>query len=113
MKTELVDISGLDKAELLSALHTLSHSLGLGALHDVGPLSVQECQQIIDGVNLIAEEKVVGFRRANLLKFDYLRGRVMKCDLSEDQVDPWGYDRDNGPGALSRVVSKLRDQPQG
>jgi len=41
--------------------------------------------------------------------FDYLKGRVMKVDLSGDELDPWLYDRDNGHGAAKRVIDSLSD----
>lgn len=40
--------------------------------------------------------------------FDYLQGRVMKIDVSEDEMDSFGYDRDNGQGAASKVVEAIR-----
>lgn len=44
----------------------------------------------------------------NLLKkqtyFDYLKGRVMKIDLSKNELDPWLYDRDNGAGKAEKVL---------
>jgi hypothetical protein len=43
--------------------------------------------------------------------FDYLHGRVMKVDLSGDSFDPWLYDRDNGEGAASRAIAKMRPTP--
>jgi hypothetical protein len=38
----------------------------------------------------------------------YLKGRVMKVDLSGDSFGPWLYDRDNGDGAAERVIAELR-----
>ena len=38
---------------------------------------------------------------------DYFCGRAIKTKLSTDEVDPSGYDRDNGPGAFRRVVDSL------
>jgi hypothetical protein len=32
--------------------------------------------------------------------FDYLKGRVMKIDLSGEMMDTWLYDRDNGQGSV-------------
>jgi len=40
--------------------------------------------------------------------FDYLKGRVMKVDLSGNELDPWGYDRDNGQGRAAEVIESLR-----
>jgi hypothetical protein len=42
------------------------------------------------------------------MDFDYLKGRVIKVNLSGDEIDPWGYDRDNGQGAVEEIVSILR-----
>lgn len=42
------------------------------------------------------------------LGLDYVLGRVMKCDLSGDTADTWGYDRDNGEGKFTEVVKELR-----
>lgn len=39
---------------------------------------------------------------------DYFQGRCIKCDLSEDLVNPRGYDRDEGQGAFQSVVDYLR-----
>jgi len=36
--------------------------------------------------------------------FDYLRGRVMKIDLSKDYLDTSSYDRDNGQGAAEYAI---------
>lgn len=41
--------------------------------------------------------------------FDYLKGRVMKVDLSNDDCfEEWLYDRDNGNGAAQRAINQLR-----
>ena len=41
--------------------------------------------------------------------FDYLKGRVMKVDLSSDDgFEEWLYDRDNGNGAAHRAIDELR-----
>lgn len=99
----MVSIEGLDKAEVLSALHGSSRSQGTGALFDRGPLSVDECR---------AELGRRGYPAYNNsdLYFDYLRGRVMKVDLSTDQFNPALYDRDNGPGAAERAISRLHEK---
>ncbi|KAL2788877.1 hypothetical protein BJX66DRAFT_339811 [Aspergillus keveii] len=43
---------------------------------------------------------------------DYIVGRVIKADLSGDEVDPQLYDRGNGKGAFAEVVRNLREQRQ-
>lgn len=42
------------------------------------------------------------------LDFDYLQGRVLKVHLSDDELDPWLYDRDIGQGAAERIINTLR-----
>ncbi len=41
--------------------------------------------------------------------FDYLHGKVMKIDLSTGELNPWGYDRDNGSGKAEQVITRLRE----
>lgn len=93
METNSIDISRLNKAEVLAALYNNSRQQGMGLLHTRGrePLTKDEAFQILK------EEKY----------FDYLYGRVMKIDLSGDTLDPWLYDRDNGPGAAARALEGL------
>lgn len=84
-----IDISKLDKAEVLAALYNHSKPLGLGLIHyDPNPMSVEEARF------LLKEQSY----------FDYLKGRVMKIDLSTNQLDPWGYDRDNGKGKVAEIL---------
>lgn len=90
-----VNIAGLNRADVLAALYNASQPLGMGILH----------YEARDMTRKEAEEW--------LLKgdyFDYINGRVMKTGLpaGEEEIDEWGYDRDNGDGAMQRVVDKLR-----
>jgi hypothetical protein len=95
-----VNIKGLDKAELLQALHARSKALGMGALHDRGNLTVDQCREII---NHRTDEEIG-------LYFDYLNGRVLKVDLEGDELDTRLYDRDVGEGAGEQVVNNLRNR---
>lgn len=93
METQPIDISKLDKAEVLAALYNNSRQQGMGFLNPRG------------------REPLTKEQAAELLKegtyFDYLAGRVMKVELSGDTLDPWFYDRDNGTGAASRAIESL------
>jgi len=42
------------------------------------------------------------------LSFDYLKGRVLKVDISGDELETQGYDRDNGQGAAARAIDAVR-----
>lgn len=33
----------------------------------------------------------------------------MKIDLSKNQIDEWGYDRDNEAGAAQKVIDKVKE----
>jgi len=74
-------------------LYNASHPLGMGFLHyDPKPMSVDEARELL--------------KRQTY--FDYLKGRVMKVDLSGDTLETWLYDRDNGQGAAAEVINSLR-----
>lgn len=102
----MIDITGLDKAEVLAALHGASKAQGMGFLHDRGPLSVEECREIVGTVG--TERSEAGVFASGGMYFDYLRGRVMKVDIGGDSFDPRLYDRDVGEGAAERAIAPLR-----
>jgi len=91
----MVDISGLDKAEVLAALFNASKQQGMGFADVTGAteMSVQDARFIVE---------------SGQTSFDYLRGRVMKVDISGDSFSPWLFDRDVGQGAASRAIEALR-----
>lgn len=90
----MVNIRGLKKSAVLAALYNASKPQGLGFLHfDPTPMAEEEAEELL---------KMGDY-------FDYLKGRVMKVDLSnDDYFEEWLYDRDNGSGAAQRVINKLR-----
>lgn len=91
-----INISGLSKAKVLAALYNNSKPLGMGFLQfDPCEMSEEDAQSLLDGGHMY---------------FDFLKGRVMKVDLKTDEVDPWGYDRGNGQGALEKIVNELRKE---
>lgn len=87
-----ISIQGLDKAEVFKALYDNAQPQGLGFLQFVaGNLNIEEAREAVKGQT----------------RFDYYRGRVMKIDISGDELDTWLYDRDNGAGAAERALSTL------
>lgn len=42
--------------------------------------------------------------------FDYLNGRVLKINLSGDELDTYLYNRDNGPDAAENALEPLVKQ---
>lgn len=94
-----IDISGLDKAEVLAALFNASKQQGMGILQTSGRnnMTVEEAREFTSSGN-------------DRQYYDYLRGRVMKIDLSRDELNPRLYDRDNGQGAAARALAPLMQQ---
>ncbi len=88
-----IDISGVDKAELLAGLYNRSKPQGFGFVHfDKNPMTREQAQEILKTDQ----------------SFDYLQGRVMKIDIGGDTMNPWGFDRDNGKGAAQSVVDAVK-----
>ncbi|MCX6864785.1 MAG: hypothetical protein NTV46_00960 [Verrucomicrobia bacterium] len=95
---EPIDISKLDKAEVLAALYNASRMQGISFLANTykGATDAAWAQREIDargdGQNLY---------------FDYLNGRVMKINLGRDLLEVRLFDRDNGEGAAARALEPL------
>lgn len=89
-----MNISHLSKAKVLAALYNGSKHQGLGFLQaKPGEMTEEEAQALLD--------------QNTYMYFDYLHGKVMKIDLSTDELNTRLYDRDNGEGAAERIISKL------
>lgn len=69
----------------------------MGFMDPTGAVSMRtdEAQQIIED-------------RGDNLYFDYLRGRVLKVDLSGDTFDTFLFNRDLGEGAAEAIIADLR-----
>ena len=89
----MIDIKGLNKAEVLKELYNNSKVQGLGILHATGR-------------DMTTEEAEEELKQGTY--FDYLHGKVMKVDLSKDEFDERLYDRDNGQGKAQRVIDEIR-----
>ena len=95
VRSEKIDISGLEKWKVVAALYANAKPLGMGFLqYTAGPLGEEKAKRF-------AEE---------CLQFDYLYGRLMKVDLKGDEFNPWLYDLDNGEGVARAAIEKLRSQ---
>ncbi len=90
----VVDIKGLDKAEVLLALYEGSHVQGMGFLQAIPSYTLEQAK--------------VDYEESRDKYFDYHYGRVMKVDLSGDSFESALYDRDLGAGAAQRVIDNLR-----
>jgi hypothetical protein len=89
----MINISGLNKAKVLATLWNNSKMQGMSFLGNNRSNHMTEQ----DAIHFLAETK----------SFDYLNGRVMKIDLSGDELDPRLYDRDNGEGAALRAIESI------
>lgn len=100
--TKPIDIAGLDKAEVLRALFNASQPLGLGALdpRSATDLTIEEARAVVN------YRMATGGRWA--MDFDYLNGRVLKVDMTNDTLDPDLFDRDNGEGVAAAAIAQLR-----
>ena len=89
----MIDISKLSKAQVLVALYNASCPQGMGFLnYDLTSLSEDEAVKLLE----------------HQTYFDYLKGRVLKIDLSGPSLDSWLYDEDNGYGAAARAISGIK-----
>ena len=102
-----MNIKGLDKAAILAALYNRAQAQGTGLLHyDPTPMTVDQARQILsqeqgDDITQMFGDFV---HNGNRLYFDYLKGRVMKVDLSKDELNTAPYNHDNGPNAAEDAL---------
>jgi hypothetical protein len=102
-----ISIKGLDKAAVFAALYNRARPQGMGFLQDdPTPMTVETANQEL-GLSDDAK-RMYGVGRSRKLYFDYVKGRVMKIDITGDEIDPWLYDRDNGSGAAAEAIAGIR-----
>jgi hypothetical protein len=93
----MIDLRGLDKAEVLAALYNNSRPQGMGFLHfEPKPMTKEQAAEMLKTSTY----------------FDYVKGRVMKVDLSGEDLNPRLYDRDNGDGAALRALEEILTRPK-
>ena len=104
-----ISLKGLDKAAVLAALYNASKPQGLGFLHfDPAQMTVPEAAELLDEKQARLKEINSMGGNWNEIYFDYLKGRVMKADLTSDtEFSPGGYDLDNGAGAAQRAIDGI------
>lgn len=87
-----IDITGIDKVALLAVLWSGQRPAGF----------FNEQTWAMPGFN---KEKAT---EAVKTYIDYFCGRAIKTNLSQNEVDPWLYDRDAGQGAFAEAVKSLK-----
>ena len=94
-----INISKMDKIEVFRALYNKAKTQGMGIFQfEPSDMSREEAESI--------------FNQSNDKYFDYVKGRVMKVDLSGDILDTRLYDRDNGEGKAQMVIEILGKIPE-
>ncbi len=89
----MIDISEMDRREVLAALYNNARGQGLGLLQCIAAdMTTDEASEVLAGGGA---------------RFDYLHGRVLKVNLEGRLLDPRLYDRDNGQGAAARALAGL------
>jgi len=91
-----MDITELNKAEVLAALYNGSKQQGMGFMDTRGSrmMTVPEAAEILK----------------TQTRFDYLYGRVMKINLSTNDLETYLYNRDNGPLAAEKIINDLKSK---
>jgi hypothetical protein len=103
--TDEIDISGLDKCEVLFALYEATSPMGLGFLQARGDVTVEDVRE------LIREWMKRNWWEPNHFPYiDYLWGRPLKVDLSGDAFDGRLFDRDAGAGEARAAVERLQEK---
>ena len=90
-----MNIKGLNTAEVLATLYNASKVQGRGIFQADGKLMTTE-----DAEWILKENEGDTY-------FDYLKGKVMKIDVGQEELNTRLYNRDNGEGAAERALSKL------
>lgn len=100
--SEEIDITGLNKAQLLAGLFNRARSQGWGfAVATDETMTVAQASAIIKRDRKYNED----------LHYDYVAGRSLKIYLGGNTFDPSNYDRDNGQGAAQSVIEAVRGFP--
>ena len=100
----MIDISKYDKADVLRVLYNNAQPLGMGFLrYEQGDMSYKEASEYLSGKRAVPDYAMLGPDKY----FDYLKGRVLKVDLSGNKINPELYDRDYGEGAAQRAIDSL------
>lgn len=99
-KWKWINIAGIPKWKVLKALWESSHEQGLSFMG-------VPTQPVTDEtfINIINDR--VGKEYHDAMYFDYVMGRVIKCDLIDDVFDPHLYDRECGAGAAEAAIKSL------
>ena len=119
---ERLDVNEIDPIILFMVLYNNSKQQGMGFLDTSG---VHNIDQDEAKALLLEQPAAQGSimrqrnpKKADLINewidfqpkmLDYVRGRVMKCNINGIELDTWGYDRDNGEGAAQACIDEAME----
>lgn len=99
-----IDITGLDKAKVLKTLWDHSHSQGRSFISK---------QRVDDsGFTIEKAQKEIDCYKGHRLHFYYVYGHIIKCDITDDEFDPWLYDEACGEGMAQKAIDDLRKEEE-
>lgn len=97
----MINIKGLDKAEVLYSLWHNSHAQGMSFLGlPQKEFTLERAKELIKETGYDPE----GENHPSCLYFDYVDGHVIKCNITGDEFDERLYDRDCGEGAALKAI---------
>jgi hypothetical protein len=113
-----ISYDGVDEADLVLGLYRGTRALGMGRLHDAPGITVEDVRADLAGMRDVGEFGIPTMdmpdrRGDSAIRFDYYRGRPLKCSLDPARKVLRGvrlYDRDAGAGAAAAVVARLRNR---
>jgi len=103
-----ISYKGIDEADLVFALHNGTGLQGFGMLQNKPGLTLADVKRDLAEM----DEKGYGKLQGSY-SFDYYYGRPLKVTLDTEKKEirrPDLYDRDAGPGTISRILAKLRSK---
>lgn len=106
MQRNIINIKDLDKAAVLAGLYNNSKVQGMGFFGQKSLGNKAGKAMTVEDAKKEIEDLQTNGRK---LYFDYLHGKVMKIDLSGDELNPGMYDRDNGEGAAKAAIEQVRN----
>jgi hypothetical protein len=102
--SDTISIKGLDKAAVLCALFNGAKQIGAGAIFHPEGAHHMTPEAAVKYLAL-GDDNARHFNTVPTLNFDYLLGRPLKVDLSQDDLYIAIYDHYNGQGAAQKALS--------
>lgn len=107
----MLDIAGLDKARLLQVFYNRATPFNAGYIqYKPEPLSYERAQEMIErllaGKGAVDDHWHQGYQ--GKLIFDYLIGRCMKINLSNDKFNCYAFDQTYGHGVSAVLIENVR-----